>query len=256
MGRCQCVKAGISLLGGAARAGCRVLLSCITVAALVAVLGCEKSGDGKADSAPSAPPSTQLETPEPTTSSSSEASGTTSDTDEERWCYDGVPYNPKSPPYSGKGPHSATVARVVSHDPRVQTLAPPAPNLPSGWEPHVNGDSFGKVDRSRVQLVICMFMPTAKAGEAGMNAVPVGECELTDSSDVPVTLEVVPASYDFVVYEARTGKKVDEFSLDGAASAEASCPGVTFSDGISPIGQAVKDDALAARVRSLVEDTV
>ncbi|MCK2239090.1 MULTISPECIES: hypothetical protein [unclassified Crossiella] len=159
---------------------------------------------------------------------------------ERQWCYDGVPYNPRSPEYRGPGPHLATVAALPSGSWLVSTLSPGAPLLPRRWYPAMS-DQF---DRNRVTLVVCAFLPTPAGTQR------TGTCDCADQETKrPRAVDIVPARYSFTVLEARTGRKIGQFTLPGS---ENHCPrGLQVAGGQS-IGQRVGEAAFAAELDPFV----
>lgn len=133
-------------------------------------------------------------------------------TPEETWCYDKVPYNEAAPAYTGPGPHPAVVAAMRSKSALTTVLSPGPPALPMEWQALTNG----QVDRNRVQLVVCAFMPNLDTGPQ------VGTCDYVDkATGKPKTIRVVAANYRFTVLAARTGEQVGAFEVAGS---ETHCP--------------------------------
>ncbi|MET9832834.1 hypothetical protein ABZ078_26860 [Streptomyces sp. NPDC006385] len=157
-------------------------------------------------------------------------------------CLGERPYNPDSTPYEGKGPHPMT---IVHHDSGPATLELQYVTLPDGWNPEIDFDwTDEEEDHNKVQLVVC--------DDAVTTGGVMGTCTF-DYPGMSGTMDVVQADHTFVVREARTGREVAEFSMQGTAGVEESCPSSAMDSGNTQIAQAVNDDAVAAKLRSLYE---
>lgn len=115
--------------------------------------------------------------------------------------------------------------------------------LPDGWNPAIKGDATKK-DIDTIELVVCdSAVPTGNV---------MGTCKF-DEPGMSGSMMVVQAAHTFVVKEARTGREVTRFSMQGTADVEGSCPTMAMDSGGTLIAQGVSDDAVAAKLRPLYE---
>lgn len=168
----------------------------------------------------------------------------------EEACLGGVPFYSESPPYSGAAPHRMIGLQLDEADEEEVMQPQYLPSLPTSWasaredgygtHSEVFQDAPGPFSYERAQLAVCMSrsLPYGKS--------VVGECGPYEGA----TLEVVSASYTFKVFEAGTGRLVNSFNLNGTFD---SCPASINLLGPNYIARAVDDDALAAKLRPLVE---
>jgi hypothetical protein len=134
---------------------------------------------------------------------------------------------------------------IIHHDSGPTTLELQYVTLPDGWDPEVDFDLEEEdKDLNKIQLVVC--------DDAVATGGVVGTCKF-DYPGMSGTMDVVQADHTFVVREARTGRKVADFRLQGTAGAQESCPSSAVDSGGTQIAQAVSDDAVAAKLRSLYE---
>jgi hypothetical protein len=174
-----------------------------------------------------------------------------------------VPFSSVSPAYTGPGPHKV-IGFQVSDDGSSDESGPAiidnvAPELPTAWAAqhgdltHVFAIDPQLPDYRDAQLALCMSPPHSTRRKAG-------SCTYGDLSAVLVGgvgggggVGVVSATYDFTVIEASTGRVVRSFRLAG--SDPRTCPIQIEQTPGHPveIAEAVDTDALAARLRPLVE---
>ncbi|MCF0082756.1 hypothetical protein [Streptomyces lomondensis] len=134
---------------------------------------------------------------------------------------------------------------IIHYDSGPATLELQYVTLPDGWDPEVDFDwSDEEEDHNKVQLVVC--------DDAVATGGVIGTCEF-DYPGMSGSMDVVQADHTFVVREARTGREVADFRMQGTAGAEESCPSSAMDSGNTQIAQAVNDDAVAAKLRSLYE---
>ncbi len=146
-----------------------------------------------------------------------------------------MPYSPGGPAWTGPGPHPAVLFRPGSV-PEVEV-----PQLPQEWTPSAH--------RGFTRLVVCEHVDRGFRGEK------VGDCAYLGGAPYGNrNPEVFSARYVYRVFEARTGERVAEFTLDGTTSPEESCPETSYAPP-STYWQRVESDALEAELRPLIEGT-
>lgn len=222
------------------------LRAAVIVGILVTVAGCSGASDKKSPeevaasrkSPATAPPHSPSPSPSPTPSADSgaQACGRTP------FDPDVLPWNPEGPAYAGGGPHSITLFKGGPdfYETDTESEYDEEPQLPDKWASQ--GDP---------ELIVCEFMDQYSEGQ------PLITCEykeLGGDGSVTTRVPVYSAQYSYRVLEAKTGRVVDTFTLNGSASPWDSCP-VEQSDIASSDAayQHVSSRDLTKRLRSLVE---
>jgi hypothetical protein len=115
--------------------------------------------------------------------------------------------------------------------------------FPEGWVVQEDSNFSDNTELADVQLIAC----SNRANET-----PTGkQCEF-DNDGQSVTLELVDASYEVVVYEARTGHEVQRTTLDASAGGE--CPFVaTFQKGDTTFVQEPDDDDYINALKPIIQ---
>jgi hypothetical protein len=170
-------------------------------------------------------------------------------------CRGGTPFYAKSAAYTGTGPHRVLGFNLGSDPfilPTPGIVPPDDPTLlPASWaagNQDVFADDPQPIDYQHAQLALCMSLPT-------VTSQVVGSCSYTmedlgGGSGTPV--KVVSASYEFKLFEARTGRLVTSFRL--SSSDPAYCPiGLSSGELNDKIAAAPDDNTIAARIRPFVE---
>jgi hypothetical protein len=143
-------------------------------------------------------------------------------------------YHPDGPAYSGKPPHLAVLFKDNGED----NDDDPGPHLPDKWA----ADYLG----TETQLVVCQY------DDDGYKSRKVGTCTyygLSVRGDGKV--DVRSARYIYRVFEAKTGKHLTTFTLNGSTSAQETCPKETWAP--TDYYQVVKSKDLADKLRPFVE---
>ena len=164
-------------------------------------------------------------------------------------CNGTYPYDPAAPVYAGPGPHPLGLERVLLPGDGPDTYRIQDNGLGGSlgpWLSATDPDSDGIY--TGAQLLLCYQVATDAA------AAPVGACEYpeTDTQDF-ARLDVVPATYVFAVYEAKTGAFVETFTIPGTATPADSCPELIVFTDQTQIAQGVDTTALVDRLRPRIE---
>lgn len=178
--------------------------------------------------------------------------------DPDRACRGGIPFYSGSPAYAGAGPHlmigfalqdDSLRQRIILNDPPTQ--------LPDAWAadqsdvPEVFAIGPDVATFQHAQLILCMSPPRVTGRKTGT-------CEYGDAGAAfagaggGIKIDVVAASYDFTVFESRTGRVVKSFRLTGSGG---TCP-LQVDLGLGDtrkIADIFDGDVLEARLRPLVE---
>lgn len=126
-------------------------------------------------------------------------------------------YDIQARPFAGRGPHLMALVDYSDEESVEYTEF----FLPDGWEPKVDVVHPDDSDRKKVQLLVCVRMDAGR--DTGRNVT----CYYSTSPMIdgsPHTFDVLEGTYHVVVREARTGKKVKEFTVPGTQGDEDSCP--------------------------------
>jgi len=164
-------------------------------------------------------------------------------------CNGTYPYDPAAPVYAGPGPHPLGLERVLLPGDGPDTYRIQDNGLGGSlgpWLSATDPDSDGIY--TGAQLLLCYQVATDAA------AAPVGACEYpeTDTQDF-ARLDVVPATYVFAVYEAKTGAFVETFTIPGTATPADSCPELIVFTDQTQVAQGVDTTALLDRLRPRIE---
>ncbi|MFE1796011.1 hypothetical protein ACFW9L_07565 [Streptomyces sp. NPDC059517] len=165
-------------------------------------------------------------------------------------CQGGKPFSTGSAPYEGPGPHEALGFQLSDYD-QEKYIAPDPPGLfPDAWASNVEGTrevfhpSPEPADYEQAQLAVCMSGPRVTEKRAGVCS--YGETfSLVGTNDIGM----VTARYEFKVFEARTGKLLKAFTMDGADF----CPKKIDFKGGQLIAQGTDNIRLADELRPLIE---
>ncbi len=139
-------------------------------------------------------------------------------------------YDPAAPPYGARGLHPVVLADDSGQP--VDRGGPP--DLPHEWVPR---------DGELPELIVCQYQNPVFQGTK------VGSCRYesgpTDNPSHSVT-DVLSARWVYRVFEARTDRLVDQFTLPGSAAPESSCPSLALVGGYR--NQLVASAQLARRL--------
>lgn len=162
-----------------------------------------------------------------------------------------MPFYRASPAYSGPGPHKLIGFDDEDESNNNNILDNDPPDLPSSWTSSGHGDDFEwaheQSDYEHVQLAVCMSGPKV-TGKV------VGKCSygsLTIGTQPSMELDLVSASYEFKVFETKTGRLVKSFEVGGSNIDY--CPTEVDSRENRKIAQAADAGELAAELRPLVK---
>jgi hypothetical protein len=143
-------------------------------------------------------------------------------------------YLPDGPAYSGKGPHPAVLFKSSDYGDDARE-----PQLPDKWLPAYFGDD--------TQLVVCQYNDNSHdSRDIGTCTYIGGSPNLGDGK-----AEVRSARYTYRVFEARTGKLVTTFAMNGTTSLEDTCPEEAYYP--TAFYQLVEGEDLADKLRPLIE---
>ncbi|MFD3524830.1 hypothetical protein [Streptomyces sp. NPDC058653] len=165
-------------------------------------------------------------------------------------CQGGKPFSTGSAPYAGPGPHKALGFQLPDYD-QEKYIAPDPPGLlPDAWAANVEGTREvlhpppEPADYQQAQLAVCMSGPRVTDKQAG-------GCSYGETFSVIGTndIRMITARYEFKVFEARTGKLLKAFTMDGADF----CPKEISLKGGQLIAQGIDDIRLADELRPLIE---
>ena len=142
---------------------------------------------------------------------------------------------------------------MSNYDSTQVAQSPTGPDLPESWaaasqvQGGISDEVFlvGEVPPSyweHAQLALCESGPRVVSG-------PGGRCGPYRGGKGGFYRKTVPATYVYRVLEARTGRLIKEFSLPGTVDG---CPLEIFVSG-PPIARSVRDEAVVAQLRPLVE---
>jgi hypothetical protein len=140
-------------------------------------------------------------------------------------------YNPNAAVYAGPGIHP-----IRLFTPEIFAGSDLPPQLPTGW---------GSAEADRVQLVVCEYH------DRSFRERTIDTCTYVGGYQPGVDAEVRTARYIYRVFEARTGRLVTTFKLNGTTSAEELCPDETYAPA-STYWQRVTSKALEDRLKPLV----
>lgn len=140
-------------------------------------------------------------------------------------------YNPNAAAYAGPGIHPIRLFKPDVFDP-----GDLPPRLPTEW---------GSAEADRTQLVVCEYHDRSFPERT------IDTCTYVGGSRPGVDAEVRTARYVYRVFEARTGRLVTTFKLNGTTSAKDLCPDETYAPA-STYWQRVTSKALEERLRPLV----
>jgi hypothetical protein len=160
--------------------------------------------------------------------------------DFDRVCTTQVGFSGAASYEAGPGPHPV----ILFEDYRGGDLIESSRSLPEGWKVEQDSDFEDNRELAEVELIAC----SSRTSEA-----PTGvECDFENDEEGTVTLELVDATYDLVVYEARTGEEVHRATLEGSAGGE--CPFIaTFEKGDTTMVSEPEDDAYINALKGVVD---
>jgi hypothetical protein len=144
---------------------------------------------------------------------------------------------------SGYEPVAGAVHPVVLfEDYRGGNLVESSRTLPEGWKVEQDTDFEDNAELGAAELVACSTRVSER---------PTGTmCDFEDEGET-VTLELVDASYELVVYEANTGEEVQRSTLEGSQGGE--CPFIaTFQEGDTTFVSEPDDDAYINALKPVV----
>ncbi|HEX4226496.1 MAG TPA: hypothetical protein VHZ97_29300 [Pseudonocardiaceae bacterium] len=205
-------------------------------------------------------------TPPPHTTAHPTPTTTPTPTEPTAACVGEKAFHPLSPPYAGPGPH-----RVLGVDRSLDfpsdlppDIVPPDPPtlFPDSWAadyqdtvPGVFTDVPTEVDYEHAQLILCMSVPQATSTVVGTCRYVLGDIgPLPDTGSGPVgsPVDVVSASYQFTLFEARTGRLVTSFQL--TSSDPTYCPtGLSMGEMQYKIAAAPSVNDIVAKLQPFVE---
>jgi hypothetical protein len=179
---------------------------------------------------------------------------------DETACKGGVPFYAASPTYSGAGPHRVLGFNLgidpEAADAESNIVPPDSPALlPDSWAanyqdavPAVFEDDPLVIDYEHAQLALCMSPPAVTHKVIGTCAYTLQN--IGGGSGTPV--DVVSASYEFRLYETRTGRLVTSFRL--TASDPSYCPvGISSGQLREKIAAEPDHNSLEVKLRPYVE---
>ena len=157
-------------------------------------------------------------------------------------------YTATAPPYGGAPPHLLVVVNVKYEssgaDHTDEGTATFAAGLPLAWQVPDGQDVY-----SFAQLVVCSYRDPADPKADSV----VRFCDFVGPPG-DVRIPLMRATYTYRVYEAKTGRKIAQFHIDGTDS----CPsGIEYQDTPpSTWTESANSDDLTRALRPLVEATV
>ncbi|MDG4791365.1 hypothetical protein O7626_36655 [Micromonospora sp. WMMD1102] len=154
-------------------------------------------------------------------------------------------YNLTSRPFAGRGPHLMMLVRYA--DEKAMEYA--EVQLPRDWEPrYAPGTSQRNLDQ--VQLLVCVRVTATRDSRQDLTCNYASEDALLGGGR-PFTFDLFESVYHVTVREARSGRKVSEFTVPGRQSGADNCP---FRMNYNrKLARGIDEAAFERRLRPLVE---
>jgi hypothetical protein len=167
--------------------------------------------------------------------------------DYERVCTTQVGFGGASAYEAAPGVHPV----VLFEDYRGEGFVQSSRSLPAGWAVQEDTDFKNTSDLAKAELVACS--DRVKETPTGKQCTFKGDEDAKGDDAKPVDLELVDATYELKVYEARTAKLLSTSTLE-ATSTE--CPFIaTFKKGDSTFVDQPSDDDYTAALKAAVTGT-
>jgi hypothetical protein len=224
----------------------------VAVLAVVAVLALGACGGGGGDDGDSA---TEARSGSTTTTASAEGGADDAETevpkflgDYERVCTTQVGFAGASAYEEAPGVHPV----VLFEDYRGEGFVQSSRSLPAGWAVTEDSDYEDTSDLAKAQLIACS--DRTKETPTGKRCTFKGDKDAKEAKDrADVELELVDATYEHTVYEARTGEKKTTTTLEAH---DADCPFIaTFKTGDTTFVSQPSDDEYTAALKAIVTGT-
>ncbi|MGI5214489.1 hypothetical protein [Plantactinospora sp. CA-290183] len=154
-------------------------------------------------------------------------------------------YNLTSRPFAGRGPHPMAMVGYSDEE----SIEYAEILLPDGFEPRYERFT-DPTNHDQVQLLVCVRVVATQDSRQDVTCNYASEQALLAGGH-PFTFDLFESVYHVTVREARSGRKIGEFSVRGRQGAEESCP--YRMSYIRKLARGIDEAAFQRRLRPLLE---